>query len=105
MKKIIIWLSLIILFVMGLIGNVSAASAKVTLNAEKPDEITKGSKIEISVKNKDGNNIIKFIDNVEISSIGKTLMSNIEETIEEYANSIDKSEKINILMNILDKYM
>lgn len=62
-------------------------------------------KIEISVKNKDGNNIIKFIDNVEISSIGKTLMSNIEETIEEYADSIDKSEKINILMNILDKYM
>ena len=49
MKKIIIGLSLIILFVMGLIGNVSAASAKVTLNAEKPDEITKGSKIEISV--------------------------------------------------------
>lgn len=62
-------------------------------------------KIEISVKNKEGNNIIKFIDNVEISSIGKTLMSNIEETIEEYADSIDKSEKINILMNILDKYM
>ena len=62
-------------------------------------------KIEISVKNKNGNNIIKFIDNVEISSIGKTLMSNIEETIEEYADSIDESEKINILMNILDKYM
>ena len=55
--------------------------------------------------NKDGNNIIKFIDNVEISAIGRTLMSNIEETIEEYADSIEKSEKINILMNILDKYM
>lgn len=49
MKKIIIGLSLIILFVMGLIGNVNAASAKVTLSTEKPEEITKGSKVEISV--------------------------------------------------------
>lgn len=62
-------------------------------------------KIEISVKNKDGNNIVKFIDDIEIGPIGKTLMSNIEDTIEEYADSIDKSEKIKILMNILNKYM
>lgn len=62
-------------------------------------------KIEISVKNENGNNIVKYIDNVEISSLGKTLMSNIEDTIEEYADSINESEKINILMNILNKYM
>ena len=68
-------------------------------------EINDKDKIEISVKNKSGNNIVKYIDNVEISSIGKTLMSNIEDTIEEYADSIDENEKINILMNILDKYM
>ena len=62
-------------------------------------------KIEISIKNKNGNNIVKYIENVKISSIGKTLMSNIEDTIEEYADSINGNEKINILMSIIDKYM
>lgn len=62
-------------------------------------------KIEINIRNNEGNNFVKYIENVEISSIGKTLMSNIEDTIEEYADSINANEKINILMKILDKYM
>ena len=71
----------------------------------KTAKINDSNKIEISLKNEDGNSIIKYIDNVNISSIGKTLMTNLEDTIEEYADSINQSEKIKILMNILNKYM
>ena len=62
-------------------------------------------KIEISLKNEKGYNTIKYIDNLDVSSIGKTLMSNIEDAIEEYGDSINENEKIKILMNILNKYM
>ncbi|MCI9038509.1 MAG: LPXTG cell wall anchor domain-containing protein [Clostridia bacterium] len=48
MRKIIVGFSLIILLVIGLMGNVSAANATVTLTA-KPEEVSKGSKVEISV--------------------------------------------------------
>lgn len=49
MRKIIVGFSLIILLVIALVGNVSAASATVTLQTEKPEEVNKGSKVEISV--------------------------------------------------------
>ena len=62
-------------------------------------------RLEINIKNQAGNNITKYIDDVEISSIGKTLMNNIEDTLNEYGDSIDENEKIKILMNILNKYM
>ena len=48
MKKIIVGFSLIILLVIGLMGNVSAANATVTLQTEK-QEVSKGSKVEINV--------------------------------------------------------
>ena len=48
MRKIIVGFSLIILLVIGLMGNVSAANATVTLQTEK-QEVSKGSKVEISV--------------------------------------------------------
>ena len=49
--------------------------------------------------------IKKYINNVEISSIGKTLKNNIEDSIEEYGNSISESEKIKILLDIVKKFM
>ena len=48
MRKIIVGFSLIILLVIGLMGNVSAANATVTLQTEK-QEVSKGSKVEINV--------------------------------------------------------
>lgn len=48
MRKIIVGFSLIILLVIGLMGNVSAANATITLQTEK-QEVSKGSKVEISV--------------------------------------------------------
>ena len=63
------------------------------------------NKLEIKFRNQDGNSVVKFIENIEISSIGKTLMNNIEDSINEYGDSINENEKIKILMDILNKYM
>ena len=49
--------------------------------------------------------IRKYINNVEISSLGRTLKNNIEDSIEEYGNSISESEKIKILLEIVKKFM
>ena len=71
----------------------------------KNAKISNKNKLEISLKTENGNSIVKYIEDKDISSIGNTLMSNIEDTIDEYADSIDENEKIKILMTILNKYM
>ena len=41
----------------------------------------------------------------EISAIGSTMKSNIEELIEEYGDSLTEEEKITVLLDIIKKYM
>ena len=43
--------------------------------------------------------------NDNISAIGTTMKNNIEEIIDEYGASLSEQEKINILINIIKKYM
>ena len=50
-------------------------------------------------------NKLTINDNVKISNIGKTLYSNISETIEEYGDSISNEEKISILKKIIDEIL
>ena len=40
-----------------------------------------------------------------ISALGNTMKNNIEEIIEEYGSSISEEEKVNILLNIMKKFM
>lgn len=47
----------------------------------------------------------KSFETTDISTLGKTLYNNIEETFDDYAESIDVNEKRNILMKLLEKYM
>ena len=49
--------------------------------------------------------IQKYIDTSEISLLGNTLKNNIEDSIEEYGDSITESEKIKILLQIIKKYL
>lgn len=49
--------------------------------------------------------IQKYIDTSEISLLGNTLKNNIEDSIEEYGQSVSESEKIKILLQIIKKYM
>lgn len=54
----------------------------------------------------DGNKEIKkYINSLEISSLGSTLKNNIEDSLEEYGEAISESEKIRILLQIVKKYM
>lgn len=46
-----------------------------------------------------------LLDDIEFSSIGSTMMSNIEELIDEYGESLSEQEKVSILVNILKKYL
>ena len=59
-----------------------------------------------TIEIQDGDKVIKkFISGNEITQIGKTLQNNIEDTIEEYGNSISEGEKIKILLKIMKKYI
>ncbi len=49
--------------------------------------------------------IKKYIDTQEITSLGSTLKNNIEDSLEEYGDSISESEKIKILLELIKKYM
>ena len=54
----------------------------------------------------DGNKEIKkYINSQEITLLGSTLKNNIEDSLEEYGDSISESEKIKILLQIIKKYM
>lgn len=41
----------------------------------------------------------------KISALGKTMKNNIEDIINEYGGSISEEEKVNILLNVMKKYM
>ena len=41
----------------------------------------------------------------ELSALGITMKNNIEEVIEEYGDSLSEQDKINVLINIMKKYM
>lgn len=47
----------------------------------------------------------KLVDNNDLSAIGSTMMNNIEELIDEYGESVSEQEKVNIIINILKKYL
>ncbi len=49
--------------------------------------------------------IQKYINSSEISLLGNTLKNNIEDTLEEYGDSISESEKIKVLLELIRKYM
>ena len=40
-----------------------------------------------------------------ISALGKTMKNNIEDIINEYGGAISEEEKVNILLNVMKKYM
>lgn len=44
-------------------------------------------------------------DEENISALGNTMKNNLEEIIEEYGNSLSEQEKVNILLNIMKKFM
>ena len=46
-----------------------------------------------------------LVDNNNLSALGSTMMNNIEELIDEYGESLSEQEKVNILINILKKYL
>ena len=46
-----------------------------------------------------------LVDNNDLSAIGSTMMNNIEELIDEYGESVSEQEKVNIIINILKKYL
>ena len=59
-----------------------------------------------TVEINDGVRVIKkYIAPDEITQIGKTLQNNIEDTIEEYGNSISENERIKILLQVIKKYI
>ena len=58
--------------------------------------------VVISEGNKE---IKKYISSQEITALGSTLKNNIEDSLEEYGDSISESEKIKILLQLIKKYM
>ncbi len=74
------------------------------------------NKIKIPIKNINSKRKIILVDgeseisknideDIQISSLGNTMKNNIEEVIDEYGESVNEQEKINILINIMKKYM
>lgn len=43
--------------------------------------------------------------NMKISALGNTMKNNIEELIDEYGDSLNETEKVNILLDIMKKYL
>lgn len=72
------------------------------INDARKINVTKQEKVTISTENSD---ITKYINSNEITAIGNTLKNNIEDSIDEYGDSISESEKIKILLEIIKKYM
>ena len=71
----------------------------------KKARTTDKSKQETIVISTGNEELKKYINNSEISLIGITLKNNIEDSIEEYGDSISESEKIKILLEIVKKFM
>lgn len=72
------------------------------IDITKENKEQKQEKVTISIA---GSEVTKYINSDEITAIGNTLKNNIEDSIEEYGDSIGESEKIKILIEIIKKYM
>ena len=70
-------------------------------NLKKVDNSDK-EVVEIKLGNDE---IKKYINATEVSPLGNTLKNNIEDSIDEYGNSISESEKIKILLDLIKKYL
>lgn len=66
---------------------------------------TNNNKQEMVVISDGEKEIKKYINSQEITLLGSTLKNNIEDSLEEYGDSISESEKIKILLQIIKKYM
>ena len=49
--------------------------------------------------------VIKYIDSSGISLLGNTMKNNIEDLLDEYGDSINETEKIKVIIEILRKYL
>ncbi|OPJ56119.1 hypothetical protein [Clostridium chromiireducens] len=74
-------------------------------NYEIAESNASGSLIRILIDDEDDKEIEKTFNRAEVSSIGSVLLNAIDETIEEFGDSIDDNEKRNILMRILERYI
>lgn len=83
--------------------NVKEIKDKIT-NYKKEEKIesTYSYNVSFFVNDKQVN---KSFESTDISTLGNTLYNNIEEALDDYAESIDVNEKRNILMKLLEKYM
>lgn len=72
------------------------------INNTKDKKVEKQEKVTISTGDKA---ITKYINSNDVTVIGNTLKNNIEDSIDEYGDSISESEKIKILLEIIKKYM
>ena len=82
----------------------------ITLFEEIIEEIknikaTNNTKQEMVIISDGNKEIKKYINSQEITLLGSTLKNNIEDSLEEYGDSISESEKIKILLQIIKKYM
>lgn len=69
---------------------------------ENSDSSSADQKVSIAL-NIDGVNYEKNLTDMEISDIAETTLSNIEEILEDYADSITAQERISVLLKLLKK--
>lgn len=67
--------------------------------------ISSESNIKLMLINGDETIERNLISDNEISALGQTMKSNIEELIGEYGDSLNEQEKVNILLDIMKKYL
>ena len=75
-----------------------------SVNKEVNTEETKKQNTKIRLE-LDNNIVEKIINQEEISFLGETLKNNLESSLDEFGESIDQTEKINILLDLLKKYL
>lgn len=80
------------------------ASIKSVENYEISSEGSNKGTIKIII-DEDENSLEKSFNKTEISEIGSMLLNAINESIDDFGESIDDNEKRNILMNILERYI
>lgn len=82
------------------ISNFKSTIAKLNDKTNKEDNSQR-----IIVVNNDKTIEKNLTSSDNISALGNTMKNNIEEIIEEYGSSISEEEKVNILLNIMKKFM
>lgn len=78
---------------------------KTILSDINKEDTNKGNAKKILIVN--GDDVIEKYINIENknSSLEKTMKNNIEDLIDEYGESLSESEKVNVLLDILKKYV